>query len=183
MPTTGEAIVWWLWIVLGAGLLVADLLYINIYYLLWFGLGAIAVGLFSLAWPLVPFWQQLVLFGGLSAAMLALWLVFLRPRTLARRLLEAQNEMPGQAAIVVSFANGRGVLRLQRPVGGRDVWNFTAAAARPGDRVVVASVGADGVVWDFAAAEEEISSASADGHAVANGKNPRSGAAQENKND
>ena len=180
MPVTGEALVWWHWVVFGAGLLVADLVFINIYYLLWFGLGAIGVGLFLLGWPMTPFWQQIVFFGGLSAAMLGLWLVFLRPRALASRLREAQNEMPGQAGIVVSFSHGRGVLRMQRPIGGRDVWDFAAAAARPGDRVVVASVGADGVAR---AEEEEISSASADGHAVANGKNPRSGAAQENKND
>ena len=115
MPVTGEALVWWHWVVFGAGLLVADLVFINIYYLLWFGLGAIGVGLFLLGWPMTPFWQQIVFFGGLSAAMLGLWLVFLRPRALASRLREAQNEMPGQAGIVVSFANGRGVLRLQRP--------------------------------------------------------------------
>ena len=30
MPVTGEALVWWHWVVFGAGLLVADLVFINI---------------------------------------------------------------------------------------------------------------------------------------------------------
>lgn len=145
MPATDAAIVWWHWIVLGAGLLVVDLFFMNIYYLLWFGLGAIGAGLFLLALPEAAFWHQIAAFGGLSAAIFGVWLLFLRPRAIGRRLREAQEQMPGQAGIVVSFAHGRGVLRLQRPIGGRDVWDFAAAAARPGDRVVVDSIGSDGV--------------------------------------
>ena len=65
---------------------------------------------------------------------------------------KAKDEAPGQSGVVVRFNNGRGTLRLQGPVGGRDIWEFyTEAEVRPGDRLVIESVGDDGIAQVSAA--------------------------------
>ena len=53
--------------------------------------------------------------------------------------------LPGLAGVVVRFNNGAGLLRLQRPVGGRDIWDFRSAKeCKPGDRVVIGEVDKNG---------------------------------------
>ncbi|MCH9757725.1 MAG: NfeD family protein [Proteobacteria bacterium] len=117
---------WWYWIILGAVLLVSDIALINIYYLLWFGLGALIVGLLMLAVPTLPLALQITLFGVISTGFLLLWLWVLRPHGEKKLLAGAKEELIGSNAAVVRFANGSGTLRLQKPIGGRDVWRFTS---------------------------------------------------------
>ena len=137
---------WWHWAILGGVLLVADVLLINVYYLIWFGIGAIAVALSLLIFPDLPPAAQITVFGALSAAFLLVWLFFLRPQRSARLLRQAQDELPGNTGIVVRFNEGRGVMRLQKPIGGRDLWDFTASASlRPGEVVTVAALNDDGI--------------------------------------
>lgn len=130
--------------VLGCVLLAADA-FLAIYFILWFGIGAVVTGLAVGIFPSMPFSVQIVLWGALSALLLLQWLLWLRPRFEGKRAAEAKKQLPGQAGVVVSFSNGSGVLRLQRPVGGRDVWEFSSDAERnPGDRVVIESIAKDG---------------------------------------
>ncbi len=136
---------WWHWVVLGCALLAADALLINIYYLIWFGAGAALVGLALLLFPDAPFALQIVLWGAVSALLLLQWIFWLRPRYEGKRASEAKKQLPGQAGVVVRFNDGAGVLRLQRPVGGRDVWDFSSGKSRkPGERVVIGAVSGDG---------------------------------------
>lgn len=138
---------WWHWIVLGAVLFIADIALINTYYLIWFGVGAVVVGALLAASPETATWVQIAVFGAFSLASLFGWLYWLQPKFRARDRLLAKDELPGQSGVVVRFSNGRGALRLQKPVGGRDVWDFSGDGdIRCGDRLVVESVGADGVM-------------------------------------
>lgn len=147
------AVVWWHWLVLGCALLAADALLINVYYLIWFGIGAVIVGAVLALFPDAPFWAQLILWGVLSSLLLVQWLFWLRPVFNRKRAAEAQTLLPGLAGSVVHFSNGAGELQLQRPVGGRDRWSFRSAKNhKPGDRVVIGAVDAAGNV---VAKEEE----------------------------
>lgn len=138
---------WWHWLVLGCALLAADALLINVYYLIWFGIGAVITGLVMSLFPAMPFGGQLILWGILSSLLLVQWLFWLRPVLNKKRAAEAQSLLPGQAGSVVHFSNGAGELQLQRPVGGRDRWSFRSVKdRRPGDRVVVGAVDAEGNV-------------------------------------
>ncbi|MGI9338152.1 MAG: NfeD family protein [Gammaproteobacteria bacterium] len=138
---------WWHWVVLGCALLAADALLINVYYLIWFGIGAMIIGLVLTIFPQMSFGVQLILWGVLSSLLLVQWLFWLRPVFSRKRAAEARSLLPGQAGSVVHFSNGAGELQLQRPVGGRDRWSFRSATNhKPGDRVVVGAVDAEGNV-------------------------------------
>ena len=143
-------LLWWHWAVFGAFLLIVDIALINLYFLVWFGFGAVFVSLLKLAAPAMLVWQQLMLFSLFSALLLAVWLLVLRPRFSKKYIEKARLELPGQAGVVVRFSDGRGLLRLQRPISGSDIWAFSPPAGvgespRPGDRLIIRSVDGDGV--------------------------------------
>lgn len=71
---------WWAWLLLGMVLLAGEALAPGGFYLLFFGLGALAVGLLGLGGVAGPTWFQWLLFSGLSIVAL----VLLRPRLLGR---------------------------------------------------------------------------------------------------
>ena len=63
---------WWIWILLGFLLLLLELLLSSSFYLLFFGCGALVVGLLTvLGWP-GPVWAQGLLFSVLSVLSIAL---------------------------------------------------------------------------------------------------------------
>jgi membrane protein implicated in regulation of membrane protease activity len=132
---------WWLWIVFGSLLLIADIFFVNVYFLVWFGCAAILVGIGLTLFPETSLWVQITEFGVLSAVLLLLWLYFIRPAKSRALLEKAQTQLPGQSGIVIGFANGKGRLRLQRPIGGKDVWEFVSTASfRPGDPATIEKV-------------------------------------------
>lgn len=139
---------WWYWVILGTILLVADIALINIYYLIWFGVGALAVGAVLFAVPDLPLAAQIVLFGVISGGFLLGWLAAVRHRAAQPLPSAVCEELIGSRGAVVRFGNGRGSLRLQKPIGGRDVWTFTSedAAVRDGDTVVISAISKDNIL-------------------------------------
>lgn len=134
---------WWHWVALGLIVLSVDVLFVNVFYLLWLGLGAVLTGVSIWLFYDPPLWVQMVMFGSYSILLLVLWLILLRPHYRGRQLRIAMDELPGQSAIVVRYQEreGRGELRLQRPAGGKDVWPFDSIEpVRPGDRVNIDKV-------------------------------------------
>ena len=92
-------------------------------------------------------WGQIAVFGVLSAIFLAQWLFYLRPRQDAKALAEAKKEIVGQIGVAINFNNGEGKMRLQKPIGRRDVWKFKSSqAVKPGDRVSAEILGENGYV-------------------------------------
>ena len=90
---------------------------------------------------------QIAVFGVLSAIFLAQWLFYLRPRQDAKALAEAKKEIVGQIGVAINFNNGEGKMRLQKPIGRRDVWKFKSSqAVKPGDRVSAEILGENGYV-------------------------------------
>ena len=142
-------ILWWHWMVAGLVILAVDVLLINTFYMLWFGISGVAVALLLAVFPSLPVWGQILLFGVLSLGLLALWLLILRPRYTQKNIQKARHELPGLTAIVVHYNTHEkiGTIRLQKPVGGRDVWQFSAThTPQAGDRVTVGSVDDSGTV-------------------------------------
>jgi len=66
-------LLWWYWIVFGLLLVVAELAAAGGFYIIFFGIGAIVVGLLSLFGLAGPEWVQLLLFSALSLVALALF--------------------------------------------------------------------------------------------------------------
>ena len=142
-----ESLLWWHWVVVGGLLLVLDIVLINSYYLLWFGVGAAVVALLLAIAPDTSQWLQLLIFSGVSVGLLVAWLLVGRNWQRARRMSEASNELPGRVGLVVRINQGRGRLRLQRPVAGTDLWEFqTGDQVEAGDSVIIGSVDEVGLV-------------------------------------
>lgn len=140
-------LLWWHWIALGFIALILDVLLLNVFYLLWIGLGAIFTGVALWLFPSTPFWAQILMFGFYISVLLATWLVLLRPRYIGKQLERAKRLLPGKAGIVIHYnqATNYGELRLQRPIGGKDVWVFqTTDTVRAGERVNIKAVNHDG---------------------------------------
>jgi inner membrane protein len=106
---------WWAWLALGLGLILLELLTPLGFYLMFFGVGALALGaLASLRLP-VPLWGEWLLFSGLSVAAMLL----LRRPLLARFHRDGQrlaiDSLVGETALALEDlavgATGRVELR------------------------------------------------------------------------
>jgi len=130
---------WWAWLVLGLLLLGGEMLTPGGFFLLFFGIGALAVGLLQLGGMGGPSWLQWLLFSVISVATLA----GLRPRLmgrLARRAGGAEEGVTGEVAVIEAplapGATGRAELR-------GTVWsarNLGPEALAAGDRARVERV-------------------------------------------
>ncbi|HME73479.1 MAG TPA: NfeD family protein [Myxococcota bacterium] len=130
---------WWVWFVLGFILLGGEVVTPGGFYLLFFGFGALCVGLLGLVGLAGPVWGQWFLFTLFSV----LFLVLVRPRFLGRlRTPEGlvEDTLVGEFALVQSAiapgALGRGELR-------GSTWTLSNAGSvplQPGDRCRVERV-------------------------------------------
>ena len=79
---------WWIWIILGAVLLAAETIITADFFLVFFGIAAVLLGLLGLLGVDLPTWAQFLLFAALAVT----GLLFFR-RRLKRRLSVADREM------------------------------------------------------------------------------------------
>jgi hypothetical protein len=81
-------VLWWIWILLGLGLLVVEVVTPGGFYVLFFGVGALVVGVLAGLGAAGPDWMQWLLFSVVSVVSLLL----LRGRLLKR--MEVRSELP-----------------------------------------------------------------------------------------
>ncbi|GHC58968.1 membrane protein [Alcaligenes pakistanensis] len=104
----------WYWLVAGVVLIATEVVVSGV-YLLWLGLGALTVGLFTAAWPDAPSWLQWLI---LAIAMLGWVVVGVRWQRRSRAsqpdvLNTGLSGYVGARALVSdNFVNGRGRIRL-----------------------------------------------------------------------
>ena len=118
---------WWHWIVLGIALVVAELA-VPAFFIIWFGLGALVVGLAVLVLPL-PLGEtaQIGLWVVASLAMVGLWFkVFKRGEYLQSRTRAGQSDGDsiGEIGLMSKAAEpfARGRVRFQKPLLGAEEW-------------------------------------------------------------
>ena len=132
---------WWHWIVLGLCLAIAELA-IPAFFIIWFGIGAIGVGLLLLIWPALSVSTQLIVWAVISSILVGVWFRYLRPRTMTVIGTSAAN-VTGEVGILVSdlCSNSRGQVRFQKPVLGSDIWEcYADANIKAGERVRIVAV-------------------------------------------
>jgi inner membrane protein len=136
---------WWHWMVLGLGLGLLELV-VPAFFVIWFGLGALLVGVAMLAVPGMAFSVQILLWTAASVAMTVLWFKVLRKDAGKTRSGQA-DEALGEIGVLVraveplGIESARGEVRFQRPVMGSDVWPCLAdEAIAAGERVRVLAV-------------------------------------------
>lgn len=131
---------WWHWVVIGFVLVGVELI-VPSFYLIWFGLGALLVGLLSAIFPTMGGNLQVFLWTLFSVALVVLWFRFWRPRT-KTSAGSSDTRIVGEIGLltrpVEPFA--RGEVRFQKPLGGSDLWPCVADdAIAIGERVRVVS--------------------------------------------
>lgn len=118
---------WWHWLVLGMVLVGLEMT-VPTFFLIWFGLGAILVGVVMLlAAP--GFAAQLVLWAVSSLAMMAVWLKWFKIPD-RNRSGQAKEGVIGIAGLMTRpvTETGNGEILFQRPVLGADRWPVVADA-------------------------------------------------------
>lgn len=118
---------WWHWIVGGIALILLELV-IPSFFVFWFGLGALFVGLLLLVAPNFSLTGQLLLWAIASATMTVLWFrVFSRIRN-KTRIGTAEGDIIGEIGLLVADTAPfkRGKVRFQRPVLGAEEWPCTS---------------------------------------------------------
>lgn len=136
-------IAWWVWIAIGVLLVGAELL-VGGFVVIWLGLSAVLVGLFSLVIPFST-GAQLLFWTLFSALMLVVWFKVLRKRISPTKSLLGQSGsgIIGEVGLAVNDIRPfeRGKVRFQWPIAGSEVWEcLTEDEITAGDRVKIVSV-------------------------------------------
>lgn len=124
---------------LAAGLvLIALELVVPAFFLVWFGLSAIALAGFVFLVPM-SLTAQLLVWSLFSIAMVALWIFIWKPSRKGVADLTADNQV---GMLIKSVGLGRpGLVRFQEPIQGSDEWPCRyEGAITEGDRVRVVAV-------------------------------------------
>jgi len=133
---------WWTWIVGGIVLMLAELA-ITSFFVIWFGLGALLVGLLMLLMPELSLTAQLATWTLASLAMVVLWFRVFKRSEHKTLVGSAEGEVLGEIGLLVGAVAPfeRGKVRFQRPVLGSEEWVCLAdAAIAAGERVKVVAV-------------------------------------------
>jgi hypothetical protein len=132
---------WWHWMVLGLCLAMAEMA-VPAFFIIWFGIGAIGVGIALLIAPELTLAVQMLLWAGLSSALVVFWFRYLKPRTVTAVGTSAAS-VAGEVGLLVSDidAHTRGQVRFQKPVLGSDIWEcYADTKIKAGERVRAVAV-------------------------------------------
>ncbi len=133
---------WWHWIVGGIALMLAELA-IPSFFIIWFGLGGLLVGLLMLIFPELSSTTQIATWTVTSLAMVILWFRVFKQNLHKTRVGMAEGEVIGEIGLLVSAVApfARGKVRFQRPVLGSEEWVcLSDSEIGAGERVKVTAI-------------------------------------------
>lgn len=133
-------IAWWHWI--AGGILLALLeLAVPAFFLIWFGAGAVLVGVALLLVPL-PLAGQFALWSVSSGAMVYLWFRYVKAPDRTKAGL-AKEAFLGETGLVTREVSelAKGEIRFQKPILGSEVWPVIAdETIQAGERAKIVDV-------------------------------------------
>lgn len=134
---------YWHWLVIGMVLMALEI-FMPTFTALWFGAGAVLVGVLLLLIPSLSLAWQVGVWSIASVVATWAWFRFFRNKSPDRTLAGLGREaLLGETALVVQAPLGerRGILRFATPKLGAEEWQFLCAdSVSTGDRVVVEDV-------------------------------------------
>ncbi len=140
---------YWHWIVLGIGLVLLEIA-LPSFTALWFGVGAILVGIALLIAPDLSLAAQIISWAVLSSLLAWGWFKYLKPLSVDKTKAGLSREaLIGEVGQVLSppTDDRRGKLRFPAPVLGSDEWSFICHdAVAVGDRVQVADLSGNSLI-------------------------------------
>lgn len=133
-------IAWWHWIA-GGLLLVLLELAIPSFFIVWFGLGALLVGVFMLLLTL-SLAAQLAVWAITSGAMVFLWMRYFKNPDRTKSGI-AKEAFLGETGMIIREVTPlqKGQIRFQKPILGSDTWPIIADETIPaGERAHIVDV-------------------------------------------
>ncbi len=134
-------ILYWHWVVLGIGLVLLELI-IPSFTALWFGLGAIAVGLMLLLDPTLSLTFQMIFWASVSGGLTLAWFKYFKPSPKHAGDITLED-VEGEIGLVIAKPSEHrsGKVRFSTPLLGVDEWDFdTQDVVETGDQVQVINV-------------------------------------------
>lgn len=134
---------WWYWILAGFVLIGLELV-IPSFTIIWFGLGALLVGLVVAVIPHIPDWLQVLLWAGSSVAFTVMWFKYLKPKGDRTHAGLSKEGIVGETGIIIkgtsdSFA--KGIVRFRISILGADEWTcFADEPLQVGSTVLVEDI-------------------------------------------
>ncbi|MGR9106300.1 MAG: NfeD family protein [Gammaproteobacteria bacterium] len=129
---------YWHWLLGGIGLALAEM-FLASFTVLWFGLGAILVGILLAIFPSMPLSLQLFLWIVFSAGFAIFWFQYFRPLMVDKTKAGiARDAAIGESGTVIKSPRegSRGIVRFTTPILGEDEWEFICEqTVAEGDRV------------------------------------------------
>lgn len=122
---------WWIWILAGFFLVLAELVTPGGFWFIFFGVGALIVGMIESAYPALPDWVQWALFSALSIVSLA---VFRKP--LLKRIEMNEPAKPVDSLVGESAVATEGI--GPGAVGRAELRGSTWKARNAGDQAIAA---------------------------------------------
>jgi membrane protein implicated in regulation of membrane protease activity len=135
-------ILWWHWIVLGIVLMLLELA-VPSFFLVWFGLGALIVGVLLVVSSSIPFAFQVLAWTASSLLFVWLWFKVFKPSIYKSRAGMARGSLIGEVGLVTRDIRPyeKGQIRFQKPIMGEEVWeSVSEQEIRAGERVRVLEV-------------------------------------------
>lgn len=133
---------WWHWIVLGIALVIAELV-VPAFFVVWFGLGALLVGVLLALLPGLGVTVQVLLWILASLAMVVLWFRVFKRSDYKTRIGQSDGDTIGEVGLVSKAAAPfeRGRVRFQKPLLGSEEWECVIdEPVAVGERVRVVAV-------------------------------------------
>ena len=132
---------WWHWVVFGLFLAVVEIAVAS-FFIVWFGIGAVGVGIALLIVSDLAVSSQILIWTALSVALVLVWFRYLKPKTMTAVGTSAAN-VAGEVGILAGdlCPHSRGQVRFQKPVLGADRWEcYADSEIKAGERVRIVSV-------------------------------------------
>lgn len=133
------------WLVIGMVLVVAEI-FLASFTILWFGLGALVVGITGIFLPMTLSIQILV-WTVSSIAFTAIWFKIIKPvMSSSHRGDDARQSAIGESGLVIKIPTDstKGIMRFSTPIMDSDEWSFSCdAPVDLGDRLHVEGISKD----------------------------------------
>jgi inner membrane protein len=133
---------WWHWMILGVALVLLELA-IPAFFVIWFGLGALIVGLALLAAPTLSLAGQVVIWTTASIAFVVLWMKVFKAHVHRTKVGLSQGQFAGEVGLVTREIKPfqKGQIRFQKPILGAETWEAIAdEEIQSGERIRVLEV-------------------------------------------
>jgi membrane protein implicated in regulation of membrane protease activity len=141
---------WEYWIAIGLILVTVEI-FTATFFILWFGIAAVLLGLFTWFFPAYPMPAQIMSWASLSLMMAVLWIKVFKDRIPDKRWTaeEVIGEVGMLTAPVAEFQKGK--VRFQKPILGSEEWVCISNSDIPlGERVRIVSIEGNVVRVDLA---------------------------------